>query len=347
MELRRNLWRFSCVPVPVRLRRGFSKPCTHPVERLCLYSIFRRVEAQGLRSIFAEMMRLRHRRRLERLRWLSAAWLCAALLAWPAGAEQAPPQDAIALGRTQLDRGYADMYNLQFPQAHAAFAAWMQAHPADPMGPVSDAAAYLFTEFARLHVLDIDLFDNDNHFESRGRRAADPEVRTAFDRDLEQADHLAKGTLAQAPRDANALFAETLVNGLHADYVQMIEGRDLAGLHYTRIASKNAERLLAVAPDMDDAYLAVGLENYILGLKPAPVRWLLSLTGAETNAALGRRDMELAAAHGHYLAPFARLLLAVAALRDKDKPKARQILASLAAEFPGNPLYARQLAKIQ
>ena len=98
---------------------------------------------------------------------------------------------------------------------------------------------------------------------------------------------------------------------------------------------------------MDDAYLAVGLENYILGLKPAPVRWLLALTGAETNAALGKRDMELTASQGHYLAPFARLLLAVAALRDKKNDRARQILASLAEEFPNNPLYARQLAKIR
>ena len=147
--------------------------------------------------------------------------------------------DAIVLGKTGLDRGYADMYNLQFAQAHAEFTAWMQAHPSDPMGPVSDAAAYLFSEFARLHVLDVDLFDDDNNFESRGSRAADPAVKAAFKRDLEQANRLAGQALARSPRDTNALFAQTLVNGLHADYVQMIEGRDLAGLHYTRIYSES------------------------------------------------------------------------------------------------------------
>ncbi len=292
-------------------------------------------------------MLLCHRKLRGRWTWLGAAWLCAALSALSTTAKTPPPQDAIVLGRTPLDRGYADMYNLQFMQAHAEFAAWMQTHPNDPMGPVSDAAAYLFTEFARLDVLDVDLFDDDDHFESRGSRAADPVVKAAFDHDLEQADRLATLALAHAPQDANALLARTLVNGLHADYAQMIEGRDFAGLHYTRLASKDAERLLTISPQMDDAYLAVGLENYILGIKPAPVRWLLALTGAKTNAALGRHDMELAATQGHYLAPFARLLLAVAALRDKDRPKARQILASLAAEFPNNPLYARQLAKIQ
>jgi len=293
------------------------------------------------------MMLLRRKKLRGFLIWLGSTWLCAALSAQTKTAKTPTPQDAIVLGRTPLDRGYADMYNLQFAQAHSEFAAWMQAHPEDPFGPASDAAAYLFTEFARLHVLDVDLFDDDNHFETRGARAADPKIRAAFMRDLEQADDLATAVLKKAPQDANALFAETLIHGLHADSVQMIDGRDFAGLRYTEIASHYAERLLAVAPSMKDAYMAVGLENYILGLKPAPIRWLLRMTGAETNAALGRQDMELAATQGHYLAPFARLLLAVAALRDKDRTKARQILASLAAEFPNNPLYARQLAKIQ
>ena len=57
--------------------------------------------------------------------------------------------------------------------------------------------------------------------------------------------------------------------------------------------------------------------------------------------------MKLTAEKGHYLEPFARLLLAVAALRDKDKNKARELLAGLAREFPKNGLYARELARLQ
>jgi len=53
---------------------------------------------------------------------------------------------------TLLDAGYLQMYNLQFDQAHRTFAEWRRLHPDDPMGPASDAAAYLFTEFDRLHI---------------------------------------------------------------------------------------------------------------------------------------------------------------------------------------------------
>ena len=104
---------------------------------------------------------------------------------------------------------------------------------------------------------------------------------------------------------------------------------------------------LAVDPHAYDAYLAVGMENYILGLKPAPVRWLLQMAGGETNRVLGEQDLELTAAQGHYLKPLAKLLLSVAAVRDKDTAKARELLGSLAQEFPNNPLYAAQLAKLK
>jgi len=36
-----------------------------------------------------------------------------------------------------------------------------------------------------------------------------------------------------------------------------------------------------------------------------------------------------------------------AALRDKDRQTARTLLAALAIEFPGNLLYAKELARIQ
>ena len=59
---------------------------------------------------------------------------------------------------TGLELGYRDMYNLQFDQAHKRFEDWQRTHPADPIGPVSNAAAYLFSEFDRLHILESEFF---------------------------------------------------------------------------------------------------------------------------------------------------------------------------------------------
>jgi len=97
---------------------------------------------------------------------------------------------------------------------------------------------------------------------------------------------------------------------------------------------------------MYDAYLASGVENYMLSLKSAPLRWILGVTGASTNKDEGIRLLTLTATQGHYLAPFARMMLAVAAIRDGNPQQARTTLIALAKQYPDNSLYERQLARI-
>ena len=62
---------------------------------------------------------------------------------------------------------------------------------------------------------------------------------------------------------------------------------------------------------------------------------------------MGIRKLQLTATRGHYLLPFARLLLAVAALRDKKRDQAKDLLRNLAQEFPNNQLYRRELSRLQ
>jgi hypothetical protein len=80
----------------------------------------------------------------------------------------------------------------------------------------------------------------------------------------------------------------------------------------------------------------------MLSVKPAPIRWILRLGGGETDRRLGLEKLQITAEKGHYLKPFARLLLAVAALREHDTGRARDILEELAKEFPHNPLYVQE-----
>ena len=57
----------------------------------------------------------------------------------------------------------------------------------------------------------------------------------------------------------------------------------------------------------------------------------------------GIEQLRRAATRGHYLMPFAKMLLALAALREKQPDLARSLLTDLTREFPGQPLFAREL----
>ena len=272
-------------------------------------------------------------------RFLIFASLAVTLAAAPNAAT--PPPNPV------IRQGYQEMYNLDFGGAHKTFKQWEQEHPDDPLGPVSNAAAYLFSEFDRLNILHSEFFVNNSIFSHRPKVQPDPVVRRALDQELDKSTELAEKILARDPEDADALFAKILSLGLRADYDSLIEHRDFEALKIIKNSRATAEKLLSIHPTYYDAYLAIGVENYLFSLKPAPVRWLLQAGGAETDRGRGVRDLELTAEKGRYLNPYARLLLAVAALRNKDIPEARDLLSSLAHEFPQNRLYAQELARLQ
>jgi hypothetical protein len=256
-----------------------------------------------------------------------------------------PAWTAEALAPTEIELGFQSMYNLQFDQAHQDFSTWERLHPDDPLGPVSQAAGYLFAEFARLGILESQLFTNDKAFASRAKLSPDPNVRAQFYTALDRGTQLADEALKQHPEDSNALFAKVLALGLRSDYVALIDKQDFAALRYMKQGRILAQQLLKQKPDAYDALLAVGVENYMTGIKPAPVRWMLSLGGIDPNKEQGIRELEQTATHGNLLKPFAKLLLAVAALRDKNNAQGCGLLHELAVAYPSNPLYRNNAAE--
>jgi hypothetical protein len=243
-----------------------------------------------------------------------------------------------------IQQGFQYMYNLEFPEATRVFDSWEDQHPQDPMGPVSHATALLFAEFARLGVLEAQLFVDDKSYEDRKKLSPDPKVKQQFDGALAKGDQLSAAALQKNPNDTNALFAKVLALGLRSDYAALIEKRDLAALSYTKQGRVDADTLLKEKPDAYDAYIALGVENYLTGIKPAPVRWMLQMGGMQTDKLQGIQQLQKTADHGVLLAPFAKLLLAVAAFRDKDTAKGCTLLRGLATSYPKNPLYSRELA---
>jgi hypothetical protein len=250
-------------------------------------------------------------------------------------------------GAALLDEGFRQMYNLQFAEAHRTFEEYGRENPSDPLGPVSDAAAYLFGEFDRLHILQSELWTEDQTFLNFRKPNADPEVKKRFEEALGRAQRLIDEQFRRAPKDANALFAASLRLGLHSNYLAMIEKKNLAALAEVKQSRIIAEEALAGNPSNYDAYISPGLENYLLSLKPAPVRWILHMSGAETDRSTGLEKLRITAEKGHYLLPYARLLLAIADLRAHAPERAREKLQWLAAQFPGNRLYREELAKLK
>ena len=263
------------------------------------------------------------------------------------------PQAATTIGPIQLsdqpeiDAGFQLLYEEKFPEARATFMDWENQHPGEPLGAAAEAASYLFQEFDRQGVLTSEFFLDDKRLLGGVQGAPDPQIRNAFGAAVARAQQLAQARLKSNSRDADALFAQTIAAGMLADYASLIERRQVESLRLTREADTVAKNLLAVAPSTADAYVALGASNYVLGCLPAYKRFLIRFGGFHGDRTLGMQQLALTAANGHYLRPFAKLMLALAAMREKQWGLARTELEQLTAEFPANAKFARELTKLK
>ena len=245
----------------------------------------------------------------------------------------------------QLERGYHLLYQQQFPQARDVFQKWIDQHPDEPFGQVSLAATYLFQEFFLQNVLTSDYFLNDKRFLGGIQGAPDPGRLRNFEDSCDRARALANHRLKGHPRDPEGLYALTLCAGMQSDADSMLLKKHLDALKQLKQANASAEILLHDHPDAFDAYVAPGIAYYIIGSLSSSARFVLWFGGIHGDKQLGMSEVEKTANFGHYLKPFAQILLALSARREKLNTLAQQNLKELTEEFPGVPIYNTEYAK--
>lgn len=245
----------------------------------------------------------------------------------------------------ELDSGFRFLYEQKFPQARTTFLDWEKDHPDDPFGHVAVAASYLFEELDAQRVLTSEFFLNDKKFLRGIEGKPDAARMKGFYGALQRARDTARARLRENPGDPEALFALTLVSGMQADALSILERKQLDSLHHIREAEATAKKLLAQRPDANDAWLALGAANYIIGCVSGAKRVFLWFGGVHGDRRLGMEQLGKTATHGRYLQPFAKIMLALAARREKQDDLARKLLRELSDEFPESPLYAAEYAR--
>ena len=286
----------------------------------------------------------------DKYRYLAGCLLAAALflpgsnLAAAARARESEPLGPESIQNIpEIEAAFRQMYALQFTEARVRIDAWQKDHSDNAFGHAARAATFLFEEFYQQGVFTSAFFLNDKTFLDGIEGRPDETRRRGFLDAVHRAQELAGRRLAADAGDAEALFVLTISSGMLADYTSLIEKRHLAGLKFVREAEDYSKRLLARQPGMQDAYVALGSANYIIGSLPGYKQFFLRIGGIRGDRARGMAQLEEAVRAGHYLQPFAKIMLALVSLREKQPNRARLLLEELAREFPTNPVFHKEL----
>lgn len=250
------------------------------------------------------------------------------------------------MGPPEFDQAFGLLYNFDFVGSQAVLDGYIARHPEEPLPYAMRASGHLFHELDRLGILESEFFSDDKRIVEKKKLKPDPAVRARLFAALGDAQGRAEKALAADPNNRDALFAMCMVTGVTTDYVALVEKRQLASLSFVRRSAVWANRLLRLDPAYYDAYLTTGVAEYILGSLPFFVRWFVRVDNIRGSKERGIRNVELVAREGRYFKPFAKILLGIACLRDKRPHDARRLLMELARDYPGNPLFRKELAKL-
>lgn len=253
--------------------------------------------------------------------------------------------DAAFSNVPEIASGFRLLYIQQFSEGRAQFTAWAAEHPDDPFGQVAIAASYLFEEFYHQGVLTSDFFLNDKTFLNGIEGKPDLERMQGFDTAIENTRKLAARRLEKNPDDPEALYALTLAAGMDSDADMILRKRRMEALKRLKEANAHAKTLLAKRPEAADVYIALGSANYIIGSLSVGFRAMLWFGGIHGDKKLGMEQVGKTVEGGLYLKPFAKIMLALAARREKQNKLAQKLLHELAEEFPESSLYPLEYAK--
>jgi len=305
--------------------------------RLCLRKDFSRAKAQRRKENLLET-----RQRFASLRLCARNLLRIRLLVHSLGTVAAQTPDT----RERLDKlraeGYEALYNLDYQGARKRFREMIQLAPENPAGPQCYAASLWVEQLNQSWELKATLYSTKAYTD--GKQETDRAQTAEFRKWIRQAKILAEAKLKKDSRDFEALYFLGAADGLDAAYSAAVEKKYRAALGKGSDAVDRHKELLKLAPDFRDAELTVGLQNYIVGSLPLPLKMIAGTMGVRGSKKRGLETLERVSIEGHWARDLARVLLVDLYKREKRWKDAVATARVLSEKYPRNYLFKLQMA---
>ncbi len=249
-------------------------------------------------------------------------------------------------GTDPLDAVLDLQYNLEYDAAREQLEAWLREHPADLRALNYLASALLHREMFYRGVLGTHLYGDLGGMFRTGKIPFPLGFQQQLFDVLRKAQTLAEDRLNQNAEDQQALYWVGSAHATRAVFYFTLVKSYLAALRESAEARKAHARLLKVNPSFTDAWLVVGINDYVAGSLPWYYKVLASLAGYRGNRVQGLAEVKRVAEQGTWAREDAKFILAILYRREKMYPEMLQLLQGLAQAYPRNFLVQREIAGV-
>lgn len=255
----------------------------------------------------------------------------------PVDAAVRPSSTAPSATAALRARGVELGYNLDYPEALAAFREAIAVDPEDATAYRLAAATLWISQVFQQGAVTVD--DYLGQARANISRKAPPEEVAATFRDLtSRAMALSERRLREKPGDVDAHFQVGAAAGFQASYTATVEGRVTSGIGAARRAYSEHKRCLELDPRRKDAGLIVGMYRYGVSGLPIAMRIFAHIAGFGGGRDEGIRLIEDAARYPSDVQTNAIFTLILVYNREGRHDGALQLIRQLQVRYPRNRL---------
>ncbi len=243
------------------------------------------------------------------------------------------------------EEGNTAVYNLDYKLARERFQQMVKIAPDHPAGYIYLANNLWLEWLNSSRRLSSSLYNGESFYQQDAEEDKfDPKRDKEFNGLLKQAVTIAKTRLTKNPQDTEALYYQGAALGLRAGYSVTVKRSFRKAMGDANGSIKFQRQVVKFDPNYNDAYLSIGLYEYVIDSLPIFWRTLARLAGLRGSKKRGIEHLELAATKGKLAGDDARVLLIGIYSREKQPEKALETISYLSNKYPRNYLLAVERA---
>lgn len=248
--------------------------------------------------------------------------------------------------------GNAALYNIDYETARQKFEEIRKLQPQHPAGDIYLATVVWLEHLNKSRRLQTSLYRDESSFYAGADKAkeenegdqVDAAVDRAFRDRMAQAKTKALALVARNKNDADAQYFLGAYYGVMAAYEASVTRKFFAAMRNGSRGVDAHEKVLKLKPDYYDAYLSVGMYDYITGNLPFMYKALATLAGVRGNKKRGIERLQTIVEKDAATADDARVMLLAIYQNEKRHEDALAILQQLTAKYPASYLLKLETA---
>ena len=273
---------------------------------------------------------------------------------YPISAQQASNVAAKSVAgadATEFDRlrneGNDALYNMDYQTARDRYQRMIKIDPDHPAGYVYLANNIWLEMLNQSRRLTTSTYTTGSFYsQDKDEDKVDAKHDREFNDLIKQAMAATRARLLKNKQDAEALYYQASALGLRAGYGTTVKRSFARAIGDANDSVQIQKQVIKVDPNYTDAYLSIGLYEYVIDSLPFSWRVLARLAGLKGSKKKGIEHLEMVTQKGKYTADDARVVLIGIYSKEGQSERSLEIISQLATKYPRNYLFGVERASM-